>query len=219
MKTRLLLFGAICFAAVNVHAVLLKIVKVNAPAINCLFSSNCTVTVNDTVSDFTTNLPPYTAGPTNATLSGFLQSRTYQGQPGTQEAGLSAYEYRLVLQSLTGAKSVSINSMTLNFSTYTNFDYNGQLNKQIWVVTSGGLGSVGPSSVLASGSKVSFRFNPPLTIPTGANQEMSTYFFGMISSTPPPGAANAWATFTGSEKLSSGSSMPFNFLMLQVRTP
>jgi len=147
MKTRLFLFGAICIAAVNVHAVQLKIVKVNAPAINYLFSSNGTVTVSDTVAQFTTNLPPYaTSNLPNASLSGFLQSRTYAGLPGTPEAGLNAYEYRLVLKSLTGAKSVTLNSMTLNFSPYSSFTYNGQSSNQVWVVTSGGLGSVGPNS-------------------------------------------------------------------------
>ena len=144
-------------AAVNVQAAPLKVVKVNAPAINCLFSSNCTVTVNDTVASFTTNLPPFTAGSTNASLSGFLQSRAYPGQPGTQEAGLNAYEYRLVLKNLTGAKSVSINSMTLNFSPYSSFAYNGQPNKQVWVVTSGGLGSAGPATVSA-GHESDFSF-------------------------------------------------------------
>ena len=132
MKTRLYLFGAICIAAVNLHAAPLKIVKVNAPAINYLFSSNGTVVVNDTVASFTTNLPPYTTNLANASLSGFLQSRTYPGKPGTPEAGLNAYEYRLVLTNLTGAKSVSLNSMTLKFSPYSSFAYNGQSNKQVF---------------------------------------------------------------------------------------
>src|SRR5664280_2431463 len=219
MKTRLYLFGAICIAAVTIHAAPLKIVKVNAPAINYLFSSNGTVTVNDTVDQFTTNLPPYTTNLPNASLSGLLQSRTYKGQPGTPEAGLNAYEYRLVLQKLTGPRSVSINSMTLNFSPYSSFNCNKQKNNQVWVVTSGGVGSVGPGSATTSGSKVTFHFNPPLTLSNDSSQETSSYFFGMISPTPPPTAANGWASFTGSEQLSSSNSIPFNFLMLQVRAP
>ena len=223
MKTRLYLFGAICIAAVTIHAAPLKIVKVNAPAINYLFSSNGTVTVNDTVDQFTTNLPPYTTNLPNASLSGLLQSRTYKGQPGTPEAGLNAYEYRLVLQKLTGAKSVSIDSMTLKFSPYSSFNYNNiirrQVSEQVWVVTSGGVGSVGPGSAAASRSKVTFQFNPPLTLSNDSSQETSSYFFGMISPAPPPTAANGWASFTGSEQLSSSNSIPFNFLMLQVRAP
>lgn len=219
MKTRLFLFGVLCIAAAHVLAAPLKIVKVNAPAINCLFSSNCTVTVNDAVASFTTNLPPFTAGSTNASLSAFLQSRAYQGQPGTPEAGLTAYEYRLVLKKLTGAKSFSINSMTLNFSPYSNFNYQGQTNNQAWAITSGGLGSVGPASAYATNSMVTFTFNPPVKLTSTSSQETSTYFFGMLSSHPVPNTLNSWAAFTGSEQSSSGSSIPINYLMLQVRTP
>ena len=224
MKTRLFLFGAICIAAVNVHAVQLNIVGVNATNINYLFSSNGIVTVKDTVDQFTTNLPPHMTKLANASLSGLLQSRTYKGQPGTKEAGLNAYEYRLVLKKLTGAKSVSIDSMTLKFSPYSSFNYNNiisrRFSEQVWVITSGGVGSVGPSSAVASGSNVvTFIFNPPLKLSSASTQETSSYSFGMISSNSPPNAANAWATFTGSEQLSSGSSIPFNFLMLRVRTP
>ena len=133
-------------AAVSVHAAQLKVVKVNAPAINYLFSSNRTVTVNDVVASFVTDLPPSTVNPTNPPLtqtnlafSGFLQSRSYQGQPGTPEAGLTAYEYRLVLQHLQAATGVpmgsrdifvSINSMTLNFSPYSSFNYKSQTSNQ-----------------------------------------------------------------------------------------
>ena len=187
------------------------------------------------VTSFVTNLPPSTVNPTNPpltqtnlALSGFLQSRSYQGQPGMPEAGLTAYEYRLVLQHLQAAtgvngvtrKSVSINSMTLNFSPYSSFNYKSQTSNQVWVVTSGGLGSVGPASAVSSGSKVTFNFNPPLTLSSATNQEASTYFFGMLSPHSPPNAVNGWASFTGSEQLSSSSnSTPINFLMLQVRTP
>jgi len=228
-------------AAVSVHAAQLKIVKVNTPAINCLFSSNCTVAFNNTVLSISTNLPPYTVNPTNApltetnlALSGYLQSRTCEGQPGTPEAGLTAYEYRLVLQRLTGVtgvkgvsrKSFSINSMTFNFSPYSSFNYNGQKNNQVWVVTSGGMGSVGPSSAVASGSKVTFNFNPPLTITSVSTQETSSYFFGMISSNSPPSPPappymplHDWVSCTASEQLSSGSSIPINYLMFLAQTP
>lgn len=234
MKTRLFLFGAICIAVVNVHATPLKVVKVNASTFNCLFNSNCTVAVNNLVTPFVTNMPPYTVNPTNPpqtetnlALSGYLQSRTFKGQPGTPEAGLTAYEYRLVLQHLTkttgikgvSRKSFSINSLAFNFSPYSSFNYNKQASNQVWVVTSGGPGSVGLSSAVASGSKVTFNFNPPLTFLSASNQESSSYFFGMLSPHPSPNSVDGWATCTGSEQLSSGSPIPINFLMLLVRTP
>ena len=219
MKTRLFLFSAICIAAINLHAAPLNVVKVNAPAYNCLFSANCIITVNDTVDHFTTNLPPYTVGSTNPALSGFLQSRTFKAEPGTPEAGQYGYEYRLVLQKLTGVKSVTINSMTINFSPYSSFTYKGHPKKEVWVVTSGGLGSTGPGSATTSGTTVTFHFNPPLKLTNTASQETSSYFFGMASPTPPPAAANSLANFTGTEQLTGGGTIPFNFLILHVRTP
>jgi hypothetical protein len=219
MKTRLVLFGALSLVAMGVQAGTLKIVNVNAPAYNYLFSTNGSITVNDTVSTFTTNLPPYTTNLAQVKLSGLIQSRTFQGKPGAPEAGLNAYEYRLVLNKLTNAASVSISSMTLKFSPFSSFAYLGQSNNQAWVVTSGGIGSVGPSSAAASGSQVTFNFNPPLTFSGASNQEVSSYFWGMISSHPPPKTANTWATFTGSERLLSGGSNSFSFLTLRVRAP
>jgi hypothetical protein len=221
MKTRLV-FSTVLSLLILVTAGCqsVKIVQVNAPAYNCLFSTNCIITVNDTVFNFVTNLPPdTTTASTNASLTGLVQSRTFAGQPGTPEAGLYGYEYRLVLQKLIGDQSVSLSSMTVNFSPYSSFDYNGQTDNQAWVVTSGGVGSVGPTSISANGSAITFGFNPPLTLSSASSEETSSYFFGMISSTPPPTADNDYASFTGSINLTGGGSVPFNWLMLRVRRP
>jgi len=220
MKTRFFLFLALSLAAFGVSAASLHVVKVNAPAYNCLFSTNCIIVVNDTVAPFTTNLPPFTAGTNGGSVSGFLQSRTFAGLPGTPEAGLYGYEYRLVLNKLVGASSVTIRSMTVNFSPYSSFNYQNQMNKQVWVVTSGGLGSTGPGSATVSGTKVTFRFNPPLVLSGANGPEVSSYFFGMVSSTQPPAMANGLATFTGTVKPTANSAaIPFNYLDLLVRTP
>jgi len=144
--------GAICFAALNIQAAPLKVVKVNFPAINCLFSTNCVIRVTDTVAKFNTNLPPLT-------VCGFLQSRTFEGKPGTHEAGHFGYGYRLVLTRLAGASSISITSMTINtFGAISAYNYNGRANNQVWVETSGGLGSVGPGAASSIGTKNYFRF-------------------------------------------------------------
>ena len=157
MKKCLFLFSAICIAAVNVHAAQLKIVKVNAPAINCLFSTNCTVTVDDSTSPITfTNL-------TGITGSGFLQSRTFQGLHGAPEAGLYAYVYRIALDNVHGNPSNNyISSLTLNFNSIVPFTYNGQYSNAVWVVTSGGIGGVGPSTAAATTTNITFSFNPPV---------------------------------------------------------
>jgi len=217
MKTRLLLSLVLGLTVGSVLAAPLRVAKVNAPAYNCLFNTNCTITVNDTTAAFTTNLPP---GSTNGSLTGFLQSRTFQGQPGSPEAGLYGYEYRLVLNKLTGASSVTIRSMTVDFSPYSSFTYQNQPNQQAWEVTSGGLGSTGPRTASVSGSKVTFRFFPPLVLSSASGQDASTYFFGMISSVAPPATANRWATFEGLvTPAPGGAAVPFNFLAIQARAP
>src|SRR5712692_9774784 len=87
----------LCFAPIVVAAVPLKVVNVNAPAINCVFNPTCTVTVNDTSDNVTLS----TGG------TGFFQSRTYKGAAGAPAAGLYAYEYRLDLRNAVGATAIS----------------------------------------------------------------------------------------------------------------
>lgn len=176
MQTRLLLslFAALGLVAVAGCASLHNIVKVNAPAINCLFSTNCTVMVDDSTSPITfTNL-------TGITGSGFLQSRTFQGLSGAPEAGLYAYVYRIALDDVHGSPSNNyISSLTLDFNSIVPFTYNGQFSNAVWVVTSGGLGSVGPSTAAVTTTNITFNFNPPVTA------GVSSYFFGVISPYPP----------------------------------
>src|SRR5262249_43884028 len=65
----------------------LIVVEVGAPAVNCVYSPNCTITVTDSVGQLALqNLDtPNTA---------WLQSRTFTGMAGTPGAGKTGYEYR-----------------------------------------------------------------------------------------------------------------------------
>src|SRR5581483_1139203 len=95
---RLLAAGAgasaalLCTLAGAATAGSLTIVKVGAPAVNCVFQPSCTIPVSDTTG-------PADLG--GAAGSGFLQSRTYSGAPGTPAAGKTGYEYRLDLTNQT----------------------------------------------------------------------------------------------------------------------
>jgi hypothetical protein len=209
MKTRLVVLVALTLLVVGADAGPLKIVNVNFPAIHCLFNTNCTITVADVSSPFTV---------TNAATTGFLQSRTYKGLPGTPESGLNGYMYRIGLNNLPGNgtnHSVTIDSLQLSFNPVSSFTYNGQTNNQLWIATVGGLGSIAPGSALQMGSRVTIRFNPPLVISGGSRQELSTYFFGMISPLAP---TNSTATLIGSAMPLSGIPIPLT-LTLPARTP
>jgi hypothetical protein len=143
----------------------LPIVTVGAPAINCVFASSCTATVSDFSAPLLGN--------------GFLQSRNYQSEPGSPAAGKWVYEYRIDLRNATPGTAVS--ALTVDFGPVAGtLDYNGDGSPdRVFVVTSGGLGSVGPSSVFQVGRMVTFRFTPRV-----AAGETS-FFFGLVSSGGP----------------------------------
>jgi hypothetical protein len=146
----------------------LQIVTVGAPAINCVYAPSCTVTPND----FTAAL----------LQGGFLQSRVLQAQPGSAAAGMWGYLYRIDLRNATAPGSSRVTEFSIDFGPVVNtLDYNGDgaRGEHVFVITSGGLGSVGPSAAVRNGNVVTFRFSQPVE----AGQ--TSYFFGMTSRRQP----------------------------------
>lgn len=143
----------------------LSIVPVAAPAINCVFAASCSVTVNDVAS-------PLLRG-------GFLQSRTYQAEPGSPAAGKWVYEYRVNLTRATRGSMVT--ALTVDFGPVEGgLDYNGDRTPdEVFVVVSGGLGAVAPTAAVRRGRMVTFRFDRPV------NSGATSFFFGMVSSGEP----------------------------------
>jgi hypothetical protein len=181
------LFGFASAAAVA--AAPLDVVTVGAPAINCKFDTDCNITVSDTTANIA--LP-------GATGSGFLQSRTFPpGEAGTAAAGLQAYEYRIDLRNVTGATALPcISQLRLDFGPVSLVDYDGDGNTdQVFVITSGGLGSVGPSAASQSGDQITFTFNPPVCAGSSPGKGQSSYFFG-LSSTQPPRRVSAQVAYS-----------------------
>ena len=133
----------------------LKVVNVSAPAINCVFNPTCTVTVNDTSDNITMS----TGG------TGFLQSRTYKGAAGSPAAGLFAYEYRIDLRNAVGAVAIScIDWMTISFGPVVgSLNYGADAKPdQVFVVTGGGIGTIGIASAVQTGSSIKFKFTSPV---------------------------------------------------------
>lgn len=169
----------IAFFSAAATAAPLDIVTVGAPAINCKFDADCTITVADTSDHFT-------IGPT--TGDAFLQSRTWPpGESGTPAEGLYGYEYRLDLRQLVGLTAVScINRFSIDFGPVSPLDYDDDGNPDdVYVVTSGGLGSVAPSSADKVGDTISFSFSPPVCAGGSPGNGESSYFFGVTSAQPP----------------------------------
>ena len=168
----------LCFVPIVVAAAPLKVVNVSAPAINCVFNPTCTVTVNDTSDNVTLS-----AGGT-----GFLQSRTYRGAAGSPAAGLFAYEYRLDLRNAVGALNIAcINWITISFGPVVgSLNYGGDAKPdQVFVVTGGGIGTIGIASAVQTGSNIRFNFTSPICEGGAPGKGDSSFFWGLVSKQPP----------------------------------
>ncbi len=159
----------------------LTVVDVNAPAYQFVFSTSGSVVVQDTVDTFAIS---------GAAGLARLQSRTTQGQAGAPAAGLYRYSYRLDLTNVYGILDVPcVTSLTLRFGSVVNtLDYNGDgvTGDEVFVVTSGGLGSVGLASATRSGSAVTFNFaDGGVCAGSSPGTGESSFFFGLVSTTSP----------------------------------
>ena len=172
----------LCLAGPAVAANL-DVVTVAAPAINCKFDTDCTITVKDTSATFSWPALPG---------QGFLQSRTWPlGQPGTPGANLHAYLYRIDVRNWQGTDEgpsivPCVKELRIPFGPVALVDYDGNGDKdQVFIVTQGGLGSVKPSSVVQTGDQIAFTFLPPVCGSITPGQGQTTFFIGLASKNPP----------------------------------
>lgn len=166
-------------AAAPVAAAPLEIVEVSAPAINCIFDSDCRITVSDSTAPIT--LPA-------ASGEGFLQSRTAPpGEPGTVGEGLTPYEYRIDLRQVAGLTALPcITELALDFGPHQPLDYDGDgVPEDVFVITGGGLGSVGLASADRAGDRITFRLEPAVCAGSSPGAGESTFFFGLAGGGPP----------------------------------
>jgi hypothetical protein len=176
LLTQILIPQPLTAAPVAAPDVALSIVEVSAPGINCIFDTDCTITVDDLADYFT---------PPAATGDGFLQSRTWPvGEAGTAGAGLYAYLYRIDLRRALAVTAVScVTTLAVDFGPVTPLDYNGdKVADHVFVVTKGGLGNVKPIVADQVGNTITFHFDPAVC--AGGRIGDSSYFFGMASTQP-----------------------------------
>jgi hypothetical protein len=151
------------------QAASLKVVAVAAPAINCVFDASCTVSGTDHLG--TLNFTPLGDGAR-------LQSRTFAGKAGTPGAGKTAYLYRVDLTKGAGFTDCTA-GLVLNFGPVTKLDYQPNSPADMFVITSGGLGSVGVKSAEQDGDVITVLFDKYLCAGD------TSYFFGVASANPP----------------------------------
>ena len=156
----------------------LDIVEVSSPAINCIFDTDCTVTVTDTADVLLLN---------GMSGNGTLQSRTLPiGEAGTIGAGLYAYLYRIELVNQASTTDIACaTSLSLDVGPITPLNYDGVGGvEDIYVVTSGGLGNTAPTRVTKAGDKITFTFDPLICTGNKAPNGDHSFFFGFASAFP-----------------------------------
>jgi hypothetical protein len=173
------LWAAPALLAVPAAAGPLSVVTVNSPAINCVYETDCTITVTDSVG--TIPVPNLTAGIAR------LQTRTFTGLAGAPAAGKTGYEYRVDLTTaVTNAEFSCVTDLAVDFGPITKLQYNNAgPADDVYVITHGGLGKIGILFAEQTGSTVTFTFSQPVCAGQTANTGDTTFFFGLTSAFAP----------------------------------
>jgi hypothetical protein len=165
-----LLLAAVLAVPAVAQAAPLAVVNVGFPAINCVFNTSCTIGVTDSSGAIPLGGISGTA---------VLQSRTFVGGPG--------YMYRVNLTNAVGIVNIPcITALRVSFGPVVSLQYNaaGPLD-QVFVATSGGIGTIGLASADLTGNDVTFTFSSPVCAGGSPGTGDTTFFFGLASTAAP----------------------------------
>ena len=167
--------AALAATCASVSAGPLTIVETGFPAVNCLYQPSCTIVVSDSTSNV--NLG-FDSG------AGFFQSRIWNAAAGTPAAGKTGYLYRLDLRVPVGYTECVV-GVTMNFGPVAKLPYKSGSMDDVFVGTSGGLGTIKLKSADQDGNVITFMFAKPVCPKMGAVAGETTFFFGLASTKPP----------------------------------
>jgi hypothetical protein len=176
--------AALAATCAPASAATLSIVEVGFPAVNCLFQPSCTIVVSDSTGNV--NLG-FDSG------SGFFQSRIWTAAAGTPAAGKTGYLYRLDLRGAAGFTECVV-GVTMNFGPVAKLTYKSGATDDVFVGTSGGLGTIKLKSAEQQGSVITFTFSKPVCPKMGAVAGETTFFFGLASTKSPHATAGTLFT-------------------------
>lgn len=146
----------------------------------CLFSSTCSVSVNDYAYDF-----PVSGGSGN----GRLQSRVFQGQAGTTGAGKWVYEYRINMGPVAGFTYPPYADMLAidTFGAVRQYDFNGDgiATDEVFNITSGGVGTKAVTAAWFAAPWSYFHVSSRVYAGSYPGGGESSYFFGLVSDRAP----------------------------------
>jgi hypothetical protein len=180
-------------ASFAAHAQNLKVVEVGAPAINCIFQTSCTVTEDDTAGNIM--LPTIGAGTAQ------LTSRTFAGGAGAPGAGTTAYQYRVSLMQASGT-SDCVAVFALNFGPNKQLPYTNNQNADVYVITTGAIGTIGLVKAERFGDVIEFTLAKALCAAGPSSVENTTFFIGLASAAAPM-HVNATVAATGTPPIYS----------------
>ena len=190
-------------AASDAQAAPLSVVDVAAPATNCVFNATpipnapppaCQIVVSDSIGVFT---PPGDIGVAR------LQSRTYPGTAPAPAAGTMAYVYRVDLTAVKGVTAANcVTKLALKFGPVVKLPYGASGTADVFVVTTGGLGSVKIASADHVGGTITFTFAAPIC------PGDTSYFFGLASKSVRPVAGKATVSFSLGGSTKTGDRVP-----------
>jgi hypothetical protein len=184
---------AIALGSFDAQAQVLTVVEVGAPAVNCVFQTDCKIPVTDTTGNI--------LFPTIGSGTAWLQSRTFAGEAGAPGAGTTGYEYRISMTQASGSSDCVV-SFTLNFGPHKQLPYKNSQLADVYVVTSGGLGTISLAKAERFGDVIEFTLSKPLCVDGPANIKNTTYFIG-LAATAAPMHVNAHLAATGSTPIYS----------------
>lgn len=178
MKTAVSITILLVLLLASCNGTHLSIVNVNAPAINYIFDNDGTITVTDTTDDIEL---------IGMMGTGFLQSRTLPiGETGMVAEGLYGYQYLIDLTEVGGILNiVCISSFRIVFGPVVSLDFDGNgSSEEVYVVTTGGLGNITPTSVDVAGDTLTFNFSPGICAGNAPGNGDCSFFFGLVSAYP-----------------------------------
>jgi hypothetical protein len=161
-----------------VHAASLDVVEVGAPAINCKFDADCTISPMDLKSTFVL------AGSSG---EAFLQSRRFPpGEPGTPGEGLYPYLYRISLIDLVGTTAMPcVHTFSIEFGPIVPLDYDDDGNlDDVYVITRGSSPGLMPTAVERTGNVITFQFDPSICAGDAPGGGDASYMIGLASPFP-----------------------------------
>jgi len=155
------------------HAQSLRVGQVNAPGVNCFYNPTCVVVVQD----FTDHVLGMATERSNV-----LRMRTLVAAADAPLAGLYGHQYQVDLRDPGDGVPMCIDRVAIDFrGPIVPFDYTGDgVGQDVYVITRGSMGAIGPAVVQRQDNAILFRFPPPFVC-TGE----TTFFFGFTSSEAP----------------------------------